>query len=76
LAVTEAQHVIAPADHQSAPHADERGPVVVVEDVEQSAVQHGVECFAERGQVQGIPHEKATSQTSVVGLSSGAGDGG
>src|SRR5256885_16879347 len=53
LAIAEAQHVVArPSRNRGSEALDEPGPVVIVEDVEQPAVQNGVEPLTEGGQLE------------------------
>src|ERR1039457_2936146 len=53
---------------------DERTAVVVVEDVEQAAIQHSVELLVERSQLQGIMDQEAHGQAAVAGLGFGKSD--
>src|SRR5205807_4600340 len=77
LAVAEAQHEVAAARGEGGAEAvDEPGPVVIVEDVEQPAVEHGVELRAERAQLHRIPHEEPGGETPLPRLGLGDGDGG
>src|SRR5207253_2633177 len=77
LPIAEAQHEVAATRRDRGAEAvDEPGTVVVVEDVEQPAVEHGVELLAKRAQLQGIAHEEAGTQLPVAGLALGDGDSG
>src|SRR5205807_576123 len=77
LAGTEAQHVVStPGGDRGSQTLDEAGPVVVVEHVEQPAVEDGVEALPKSRKLQGVGHEEAGPQPSLLGLGLRLGDGG
>jgi dihydrofolate reductase len=60
LVVAEAQHeVVAPHRDRRSQAAHKSDPLLVVEHVEQAAVEHGIELLAEARKVQCVPHLKA-----------------
>src|SRR5271157_4125037 len=69
LTVTEAQHEVAAAwrDHR-AEVLDEGTAVVVVEDVEQAAIQHSVELLIERSQLKGVMEQEVRGRAAVAGF--------
>src|SRR2546426_5699779 len=76
LELAEAEHEVAATDgdHRSQV-VDERWAVVVLEDVEQSAVEHRVELFIKGGQFEGVPDQEAGAATPVPGFALGGLDG-
>jgi hypothetical protein len=69
LTVAKTQHEVATTelDHR-AEILDERTAVVVVEDVEQAAIQHSVELLVERSQLQGVMDQEVRGQAAVAGF--------
>ena len=72
LAVAEAQHVVAAAGRQRGPQpVDEPRPIVVLEDVKETAVEDRVELLPEGGQLESIPFQEASADPALVGLPPG-----
>src|SRR6266540_588933 len=67
LPVAEAQHEVAAARWDHRPQAvDEGDAVVAVEDVEEPAVQHGVEGLPQSRQLPGVPAQEPRRDASVT----------
>ena len=72
LLVAEAQHEVAAAGNECGPHAVGKSrAVLVAEDVEQPAVEHGAEGLPEIGQLPGVPQEEPRRETAVAPFLSG-----
>ena len=68
LAVTEAQHVIAASCRKHGPEGvDELAALVVLEDVEEAAVEHRVELIVEGAELEGVPNQEPVSYTHLSG---------
>ena len=75
LKVIEAQHVNAAAWRKHDPEAvDVPGTVVVVQDMKEPTVEHGVELFVEVGQLESVPNEEPGRQASVASFALRDGD--
>ena len=75
--VAEAKEEVAPAGHHNVSNAGyESSSVGVVEDVEQPAVEHRVELFAQSRQDKGVPHFEANLEGALRRLFAGQSDGG
>src|SRR5512133_506249 len=69
LPIAEAQHVVAPAArYDSSQRGNELEAILIVEDVKQPAVQHGVELLPEVRQFQRIPNHNPRAETAILCL--------
>ena len=75
--VTEAEHAVATARRDGGAQAPyEGGSRSVIEDMEESAIENGVELLPERRQLQRVPHQEARLEAAVLRLALGELDGG
>src|SRR4051794_23045668 len=69
LAIAEAEHEVPPAGADGRSEAaQERGPVGVVQDVKETAVEDGVELLTEAAEIEGVPDQEPRRETPLPGL--------